>query len=75
MTWDSFSGGEDVIEVEVLSNGIVKVTTDVISSANHTNAEGLLEAIKSAAGGETLMEPRHDVHEHGHHHHHEHLHQ
>lgn len=49
---------EDVIEVEIMPNGIIKITTDPISGANHTSAEGLLDAIQFASGGPVAIQPR-----------------
>lgn len=42
---------EDRIEIEILADGSFKITTDKVSMPNHTNAEGLLRAICSGAGG------------------------
>jgi hypothetical protein len=52
-------GGDDVIEVEFLSGGVVKVSTDPISGANHASADGLIDAIQRAAGGEATYEQKH----------------
>lgn len=66
-------GGEDEIVVEFLGGGVLKISTDPISGANHTNAEGLLDAIQKAAGGEVKIESKHDGHHHSHSHHGVHL--
>ena len=63
---------QDVIEVEVLHDGTIKIITNPISQANHTNAEGLVTALTRAAGGETSRQKRGATHSHGHHHHHSH---
>lgn len=42
---------EDKIEIEILPDGSFKITTDKVSMANHTNAEGLLRALCDGAGG------------------------
>lgn len=39
---------QDSIEVEILPNGDIKITTDPISPPNHTSAEKLLLAIGEA---------------------------
>lgn len=62
----SYGGpSEDVIEIEFLDNGVIRTTTDPISGANHTNAEGLLASLATLAGGPVEIAQRH-----GHHHHH-----
>ena len=58
---------QDTIEVEVLPDGSIKITTDPISAPNHTNAEKLLRAIAQA--GPTTRKARR-----GHHHSHTHTH-
>lgn len=62
----SFEEKKDVIKIEVLENGVIRIETDPISGANHTDAENLLSEIGRLAGGETKREPK----SHGHHHHH-----
>ncbi len=57
----------DAIEVEILPDGSIKITTDPISNPNHTSAEGLLRAIGQA--GKTTRKARR-----GHHHHDGHAH-
>ncbi len=58
---------QDTIEVEVLPNGDIKITTDPVSAPNHMSAEKLLRAIGQA--GKTTRKARR-----GHHHHHGHAH-
>jgi len=41
----------DVIDIEVLPDGTIKMSTDKISMANHVNAEGFIRAITAEAGG------------------------
>ena len=57
----------DTIEVEVLPDGSIKITTDPVSAPNHTSAEELLRAIAEA--GPTSRKARR-----GHHHTHTHTH-
>jgi hypothetical protein len=67
----------DNIQIEILDDGTIKITTDPISGANHTNAEGFLREIANLAGGETTREKRTDkkiTHSHDHHHTHTHTH-
>lgn len=61
----------DNIEIEILADGTIKVTTDPISGANHANAEEFLRFMARMAGGETVRVKRTDVH----HHHHDHTHE
>ena len=44
----------DVMRVEILEDGSVKVTTSEVSAANHTSAERLLDVMQDGLGGETL---------------------
>ena len=54
---------EDVIEVEVLSDGTVKTTTDNVSGPNHQNAEDFLQFLASKLGGTVTRQKRpHAVH-------------
>jgi hypothetical protein len=65
----------DEITVEILEDGTVKSTTNPVSAANHSTAEGFLKGIADLAGGETKREKRKDVkHEHTHTHGHGHSH-
>ena len=62
----------DRIEVEILANGSIKVTTDKISGANHTSADAVLRAVATMMGGPVTRKRRIDinaaVHEHDHEH-------
>jgi hypothetical protein len=67
----------DNIQIEVLDDGTIKVTTDPISGANHANAEGFLNFMARMAGGETTRSKRTDkpvTHTHTDHHGHKHTH-
>ena len=44
-------GMEDRMEIKILRDGTLKITTDKISMENHVVAEGLIAAIISKAGG------------------------
>lgn len=41
----------DIINVEILADGTLKIETDKVSGANHTNAEGLLRQLAQDSGG------------------------
>jgi len=69
----------DTIQIEILDDGTIKVTTDPISGPNHVNAEQFLRFIATLAGGETTRTRRvhaslahvlaahtHDGHSHSH---------
>ena len=48
----------DDIEVVILEDGRIKVTTDVVSGANHTNADNFLATMQRLAGGKTSRRRR-----------------
>ena len=58
----------DMIEVEILDDGSVKVVTGRISGPNHGSAEMLLRELSTAMGGAVDSRRRAG---HTHHHHHE----
>lgn len=41
---------EDILTVEVLPDGTLKISTDEVSAANHSSAEDLLKALESTLG-------------------------
>lgn len=41
----------DKIEIEILEDGTIKTSTDKVSMANHSNAEGFLREMARLAGG------------------------
>ena len=43
---------QDKIEIEILADGTIKMSTDKISAANHGGAEMLLREIVTMAGGQ-----------------------
>ena len=46
----------DVMDVEIMDDGVVKVKTQGISEANHISADELLAEITEAMGGERKTE-------------------
>jgi hypothetical protein len=58
----------DDIQIEVLEDGRIKITTGAIGAVNHTTADRLLKDIIALAGGEVQTTKN----EKGHHHHHHH---
>ncbi len=51
----------DTLTIEILEDGTIKTTSDVVSVANHENAEQFLSSMARLAGGETTREARKDV--------------
>ncbi|HSE46327.1 MAG TPA: hypothetical protein VLA89_13460 [Gemmatimonadales bacterium] len=60
---------EDKFIVELLPNGLFKVTTDEISGPNHMTAEAFIDFLARGAGGEVTRSRREDrpMHSHGEH--------
>lgn len=48
----------DDIQIEILDDGTVKITTDPISAANHVNADAFLAALGKMLGGATEVKSR-----------------
>jgi len=48
----------DVMDVEIMDDGVIKVKTSSISEANHVSADELLNEITEAMGGERKTEQR-----------------
>jgi hypothetical protein len=44
------SFNEDVINVEILADGTLKITTDQVSAANHSKAEEFLKDLEQSCG-------------------------
>lgn len=61
----------DEIIIEITEDGTIKMTTDPVSAANHSNAEGFLKEMSRLAGGETKRVKRGDKIAHTHVHEHE----
>jgi hypothetical protein len=57
--------GADKIEVEILDDGSLKISTDKISAVNHGGAEILIRELIAAAGGEAVRTGKHG-HSHSH---------
>lgn len=59
----------DDIQIEILPDGRIKVTTGAIGATNHTTADRLLRDIVQLAGGEVetvkSREGHHHTHTHG----------
>ena len=53
----------DTMNIEILPDGSLKITTDVISPANHMTAEALLRGLPAACGGDQTRERRHTTHQ------------
>lgn len=62
----------DEIQIEILEDGTVKVSTDEIGAANHLNAEQFLTFLSRQLGGETTTTRKRDAHTHNHGHQHSH---
>jgi hypothetical protein len=60
----------DTMTIEILADGTLKVETDEVSLANHTNAENLLREMNKLAGGPTAIRHKHGKHAHNHSHSH-----
>jgi hypothetical protein len=56
----------DKIEIEVLSDGTLKISTDKVSMPNHANAEALLREIISGMGGQVDRKRKSNHHHHNH---------
>lgn len=48
-------GGIDEITIEILDNGLVKVTTNTFTPANHSSAEQMVRHIETLLGGEVQL--------------------
>lgn len=58
----------DQIKISINEDGVIKMETDKVSAANHSNAEGFLRHIVSLAGGKVkrVMKPGAHAHSHTH---------
>lgn len=56
----------DIMEIEILEDGTIKLSTDKVSMPNHGGAEMLIrELVKSAGGVSTrTRKANHEMHEH-----------
>jgi len=57
----------DIIDIEILPDGSIKVTTDKISAGNHRNADELVKLMASLMGGEVTTEEATKKRSHTHH--------
>jgi hypothetical protein len=64
----------DSLNIEILEDGTIKVSSDRVSQANHMMAEAFLRYISEMAGGGTVRQRKghHHTHAHEGHHHHDH---
>jgi hypothetical protein len=62
----------DQIEIEILPDGTLKLQTDDVSLANHTNAENLVREMSKLCGGPAAIRQKPGKHAHGHGHSHGH---
>jgi hypothetical protein len=60
----------DKMEIEIMPDGMIKVSTDAVSAANHMSAEQFLREVARLTGGTTTRTRR--GHSHGHAHDHSH---
>jgi len=51
----------DKMEIEILEDGTLKVTTGTVSPANHINAEAFLRDMSTLCGGKVTRTTRLDV--------------
>jgi hypothetical protein len=58
--------GNDVIDIEILPDGSIKVSTDKVSASNHMNAEKFLQFMAELAGGTTQRTRKAHAHTHSH---------
>ena len=59
---------EDKIEIEILEDGTIKITTDNISPANHLSADQFLREIERLAGGSVTKQKNRRAGQHVHRH-------
>lgn len=57
---------DDKIIIEVLEDGTIKTSTDVVSGPNHSNAEGFLREMARLAGGTVERKARKGHAQHSH---------
>ena len=65
---------QDNIQIDILEDGTIKVTTDAVSPANHLSADKFLAEMQRMAGGEHKQTRRPKGRMHHHHHSHNHTH-
>jgi len=67
----------DIMNIKILDDGTIQVSTDKISQKNHASADDFLEELESMLGGTRTTKEKEGVahvhhHHHGHHGHHHH---
>ncbi len=60
---------DDTLKIEILDDGTIKVTSDVVSAANHASADKFVTFLARLAGGATTITKR-SKHTHSHAHEH-----
>lgn len=65
---------DDEMEIEILEDGTIKLTTGVVGPANHRNADELLVFLAKLMGGDRKVARRKEAHAHSHGHGHRHSH-
>ena len=58
----------DSIQITILQDGTIRVSTDEVGQANHLSAEKFLEAMARLAGGESELQRKGRAHAHTHSH-------
>ena len=57
---------QDRIEIEILEDGVLSISTGAISEANHVEAQELVDSTLEAAGGRRNTVHKPHFHQHGH---------
>jgi len=65
----------DKLQIEILLDGTIKLTSDPISAPNHQNATEFFKTVARLSGGEVTTQKRSDAVHHHHTHEDEHEHQ
>lgn len=60
---------EDIIEIEIMEDGLIKSTTPKISAANHSNAHSFFAFLSRITGGLTDVRKKDKTTDHVHHDH------
>jgi hypothetical protein len=65
----------DEIKIEIMPDGLVKITTDAVSEANHASADQAIRFLQNLLGGEATVQRNPNKRTHTHHHNHAHVHE
>jgi hypothetical protein len=57
-------GAEDTIEILILEDGTIRMTSSKISGANHGSADAFVRNVEKLAGGSTEVHRRKDANHH-----------